>query len=275
MSTCIVCGVDGSPGEAGRAAGVAARLARDLGSEVVLVHVHDRGGRHRLPRPASPRRDRRRRKWLKATAAESGFPAGTRVKLATGDATRELLAVARAEDAELIVVSTGGVGTASPVLIGGTASALIREAPCPVAVVPTRSVPPLDAEGLRDVVCALDGQPGDAAILGLASDLAARLGGGLHTVTNRDDAIGPREFGIEAESHVVSTPLDVAVKQVARDVRAGLAVVRGPAVGAVNEPNVPVAIALAADGDIPVVVLTGAAELHAGSGHYELTGSAA
>src|SRR5688500_12780558 len=173
VSTCIVCGVDGSR-EAGRAAAVAARLARDLGSDAVLVHVDDRGGKRKLPRPPSPRRDRRRRKLLKATATECCFPARTRVKLGTGDPTRELLAVARAEDAELLVVSTGGRGTASPALLGGTPSALIREAPCPVAIVPVRSVPPLDAEGLRDVVCAIEGRPGDAAVLGFASDLAAR-----------------------------------------------------------------------------------------------------
>jgi hypothetical protein len=197
------------------------------------------------------------------------------VKLETGDPTRELLAAARAEDAELLVVSTGGLGTASPALLGGTASALIREAPCPVAVVPARSIPPLDAEGLRDVVCAIEGRPGDAAVLGLASDLAARLGGELHTVTNREDAIDPHDFGIEAECHVVRAPLDDAVKQLAGNVRAGLTVVGGLAVDAASEPRVPPAIALAADGDVPVVVLTGAAELHAGSGHYELTGGAA
>jgi nucleotide-binding universal stress UspA family protein len=255
---------------------VAARLARDLGSNAVLVHVDDRGGTRKLPRPPSPRRDRRRRKLLKATAAECCFPAGTRAKLATGDPTRELLATARVEDAELLVVSTGGLSTASPALLGGTASALIREAPCPVAVVPARSAPPLDAEGLRDVVCAIEGRPGDAAVLGLGSDLATRLGGELHTVANRDDAIDPGEFAIEAERHFVRGPLDGAVKRVASEVRAGLAVVRGPAAPAsMDEPQIPLAIALAADGDVPVVVLTGVAQLHAGSGHYELTGSAA
>lgn len=274
MGSCIVCGVDASR-EGGRAAAVAARLARDLGSNAVLVHVDDRGGTRKLPRPPSPRRDRRRRKLLKATAAECCFPAGTRAKLATGDPTRELLAAARVEDAELLVVSTGGLSTASPALLGGTASALIREAPCPVAVVPARSAPPLDAEGLRDVVCAIEGRPGDAAVLGLASDLAARLGGQLHTVTNRADAIDPLDFEIEAERHVVRAPVGDAVKQVAGNARAGLAVVGGPAAGAANEPQVSLAIALAADGEIPVVVLPGVAELHAGSGHYELIGSAA
>jgi nucleotide-binding universal stress UspA family protein len=42
MGACIVCAIDDSSG-AVRAASVAARLARDLGSRALLVHVADRG----------------------------------------------------------------------------------------------------------------------------------------------------------------------------------------------------------------------------------------
>ena len=276
MSACIVCGVDGSR-EAERAAAVAARLARDLSSRALLVHVNEdaRKRRFRLHIPR-PRRERRRRRRLKAIATGCCFPPDTQLRLKSGDPTSELLDAAREEDAELLVVSTGGLGTASPVLLGGTASELMFESPCPVVVVPTRSVPPLEAEGIRDVVCAIEGRPGDAAVLGLAGDLAARLGGDLHAVTDRDDAIDPSELGIDALPHVVRAPPDEAVKGVAERVRAGLAVVGAPNAAVPGSTlNVPLAIALAADGDIPVVVLTGAAKLHAGSGHYELAASAA
>jgi nucleotide-binding universal stress UspA family protein len=270
MSACIVCGVDGSH-EGDRAAAVAARLARDLGSRAVLVHVQARASR--VPRPG---RRRRRRRMLKATAAASCFPRDTHVRLESGDPTTELLTAAREEDAELLVVATGGLGTASPVLLGGTASALMRESPCPVVAVPTRSVPPLDAQSVRDVVCAIEGRPGDAAVLGLAADLATRLGGDLHAVSDSDVGIDPREFSVGAALHVVHAAADEAVKSVADHVRAGLVVVRAPNEGDPGRGlNVPLAIALAADGDIPIVVLAGAAKLHVGSGHYELAAGAA
>jgi nucleotide-binding universal stress UspA family protein len=251
MSACIVCGVDGSH-EADRAAAVAARLARDLGSRAVLVHVQARASR--VPRPG---RRRRRRRMLKATAAASCFPRDTHVRLESGDPTAELLTAAREEDAELLVVATGGLGTASPVLLGGTASALMRESPCPV-------------------VCAIEGRPGDAAVLGLAGDLATRLGGDLHAVSDSDVGIDPREFSFDAALHVVHAAADEAIKSVADHVRAGLVVVGAPNEGDPGRGlNVPLAIALAADGDIPIVVLAGAAKLHVGSGHYELAASAA
>jgi nucleotide-binding universal stress UspA family protein len=276
MSACIVCGVDGS-GEAKRAAAVAARLARDLGSRALLVHVQEDARKRRIAlRIPRPRRERRRRRLLKATAAACCFPRDTQLRLKTGDPTTELLTAAREEDAELVVISTGGLDTASPVLLGGTATALMCDSPCPVVVVPTRSVPPLEADAMRDVVCAIEGQPGDAAVLGLARDLATRLGGDLHAVSASDAEIDPRELGSDAALHVVHAPADEAVQRVADRVRAGLVVVGAPNDGGASPGvNVPLAIALAAEGDIPLVVLTGAAKLHAGSGHYELAASAA
>ena len=271
MSSCIVCGVDGSR-ESGRAAGVAARLARDLGSSAVLIHVQEEPRRPRLSlRLPRPGRRWRRRRLLRETAAECCFPPDTRLRLKTGDPTTGLLAGAREEDAELVVVSTGGFGTASPALLGGTASALMRSSPCPVVIVPPRSVTPLDAESMRDVVCALEGRPGDTALLGLAADLAARLGGELHAVSRGGDPIGAPGLGIEAAVHPGGErSMDEAVRRVADEARAGLVLVgppdaRPPASGL----SIPVAVALAADGDTPVVVLTDAAELYLGSGHYE------
>jgi nucleotide-binding universal stress UspA family protein len=272
MSGCIVCGVDGSL-ESGRAAGVAARLARDLGSNAVLVHVEEKVRTHSLSLGGlHPGRRWRTRRLLRATAAECCFPSHTRVRLKTGDPTTELLATAREEDAELLVVSTGGLDTASPALLGGTASALMRRSPCPVVVVPTRCVTPLDAEGMRDVVCALQGRAGDAAVLGLAADLAARLGGELHAISRGHDPIDAAGFGIEAEAHAAgSLPMEDAIRRVVDEARAGLAVVGPPdSSQPASGLDIPVAVALAADGDTPVVVLADAAELQLGSGHYEL-----
>jgi len=271
MSACIVCGVDGSR-EAGRAAAVAARLARDLRSRALLVHVQEEPRHRRALRIPRPRQAWRSRRLLKATAAECCFPAGTQLRLKKGDPTTELLCAAQEEDAELVVVSSGGLGTASPALLGGTASALMRRSPCPVVIVPRASIPPIDADSMRDVVCAVEGRPSDAAVLGLAADLATRLDGELHVVTRHEDAPTLEE----AHLHIVPLPPDEAVKQIADEERAGLAVVGPPDDSRPSaELGVALAIGLAADGDTPLVVLADHAALHVGSGHYELAAGAA
>ena len=191
MGTTIVCGVDGSS-EAQRAASVAARLACDLGSRALLVHVEEDPHKRRLglrwPRLG---RARRRRKVLRATAEECCFPSDTTLQLRRGDPTAELMDLAEKQDAELVVVSARGRSTANPALLGGTASALMRSCPCPVVVVPTKAIPPLDAEGMRSVVCGVEGRETDVRALRLAADLATRLGGGLHAVHGYETSGAP------------------------------------------------------------------------------------
>jgi hypothetical protein len=125
---------------------------------------------------------------------------------------------------------------------------------------------------MRDVVCAVEGRPSDAAVLGLAADLAARLGGELHVVSGDDETLTLEE----ARLHVVRLPADEALAQVAEEERVGLAVVGPPDDSRPTAGlNVALAVALAADGDIPIVVLAAGAELYVGSGHYELAAGAA
>jgi nucleotide-binding universal stress UspA family protein len=296
MSATIVCGVDGSS-EAQRAASVTARLARDLGSRALLVHVDEDA--HKRPlglRWPTPGRARRRRKVLRATAEECCFPSETELQLRRGDPAEELMAAAQKQDAELVVVSTGGTGTASPVLLGGTAGALMRSSPCPVVVVPTKSIPPLDAEGMRSVVCGIEGRETDVRALRLAADLATRLGGELHAVHGYETGGAPTpvkpaeppedelraaaertltfavvQAGVEARRHVLPLPIHEALERVARQNHAGLTVVAPPDFGGPG----PLAIRLAAEGSTALVALPAEAQLETGSGHYELTASPA
>lgn len=296
MSATIVCGVDGSS-EAQRAASVAARLARDLGSGAFLVHVEEDAPKRplglRWPRPG---RARRRRKVLRATAEECCFPSDTELRLKRGDPATELMAVAEKQDAELVVVSARGRGTVGPALLGGTASALMRGCPCPVVVVPTKAIPPLDTEGMRSVVCGVEGRETDVRALRLAADLATRLGGELHAVHGYETGGAPTpvepaespederhaaahrtltfavvQAGVEARRHVPPVPVHEALERVARHERAGLTVVGPPDAG----ETTPLAIRLAAEGSTALVALPAEAELEAGSGHYELTASPA
>lgn len=67
---------------------------------------------------------------LKARAVDRGISVHTRI--ATGIPSEEVLAVATAEDPDLIVVGTKGKTGLAHVLLGSTAERIIRGAPCPV-----------------------------------------------------------------------------------------------------------------------------------------------
>src|SRR5919106_32150 len=136
VASCIVCGVNGSSGSR-RAAPVAARLARDLNSRALIVHIADAGGlrdRLRLPRVG---RSRQRRKMLRSIAEESCFPDGTEVYVHAGEPAEELTMVAERRDAEFIVVGASGLERGSGPFLGRASGALVRSAPCPVVVVPS------------------------------------------------------------------------------------------------------------------------------------------
>lgn len=71
---------------------------------------------------------------LKARAVALGI--SVQSYIATGIPSEEVLAVARAEDADLVVVGTRGKTGLEHVLLGSTAERIIRMAPCPVLAVP-------------------------------------------------------------------------------------------------------------------------------------------
>ena len=75
---------------------------------------------------------------LKARAVAHGI--SVQSYIATGIPSEEVLAVARAEGTELIVVGTRGKSGLEHVLLGSTAERIIRMAPCPVLTVPAARV---------------------------------------------------------------------------------------------------------------------------------------
>jgi nucleotide-binding universal stress UspA family protein len=72
---------------------------------------------------------------LTARVAARGVSIYTRI--ATGIPSEELLAAAKAEDSDLVVVGTKGKTGLEHVLVGSTAERVIRTAPCPVLAVRT------------------------------------------------------------------------------------------------------------------------------------------
>jgi len=70
---------------------------------------------------------------LKARAAERGIAVHTRIE--TGIPSEQVLAVAAAEDPDLIIMGTAGKTGLAHVLLGSTAERIIRTSPCPVLAV--------------------------------------------------------------------------------------------------------------------------------------------
>ena len=291
MSGCILCGIHDSAGDRGAAA-VASRLARDLHSHAVILHVN--AGARAVPhglRPPRVGRDRKLRRQLRTVAEEQCFPEGTDLRVEAGDPVTRLIAVAEAEDAELIVVAARGP-RGGAVLIPWVASALLTGAPCPVVLVPQTATAPLDSASMRDVICGIeaDGSERDRAVLRLASDLAGRLGGELHAVHGYDPAAAPAsapgpqhklndalgESGVDAHGRVVPLAPAEALERIAVEQRAGLIVVGAQGAGTADAAlHGPVPIQLATAGSTAVLVLPHEAALEAGSGHYELAAGTA
>jgi len=298
MNGTIVCGIDETSGSR-HAASIAARLARDLDTQALLVHVTGAGGIADRLAPTRPGRTRQARRRLRAVADEHCFPAGTRVRVKSGDPADTLVGVADREDAELIVVAAVGQSSVSPALLGHVSSTLMRQAPCPVVVVPPNAVAPLDARGMSAVVCGVAGDETDLALLRLADYLASRLGGELHAVHAYDPAAppampgmlpdaDPRESaermlgsalehaGVEAEGRIVAGPVHESLEGAAEQLHAGLIVVgsKGPSkFGSTLHGSVPTY--LASQGRTAVVVVPVGTRLEPGSGHYELIVGAA
>lgn len=145
----IVCGVDDSHG-ARRAAAVAGDLTGRLGARLTVVAVFSpvlfAVPEGRTPRDAEGQdrasllAERRRRTEAMAAqvADDAGVAAIAELRVMSGDPARVLVAEAqRAGDEVLIVVGSRGQGAIRAAILGSVSSQLVRDAPCPVVVVPS------------------------------------------------------------------------------------------------------------------------------------------
>jgi nucleotide-binding universal stress UspA family protein len=122
---------------------LAQRLAKTLGSEVVLVHVLVEAplygeGPWTMDRTRQVFEEARR--WVseqldkKATDA-NGNGVTVRTVLRTGTPYREIVDLATDERADLVIIGTHGRGGMSRALLGSVADRVVRLAPCPVLTV--------------------------------------------------------------------------------------------------------------------------------------------
>jgi nucleotide-binding universal stress UspA family protein len=125
----------------------AAGLAQACGAELTLLHVaapdpafvgYEVGPQHvRDQRAGELRSEHRRLEELGETLRGRGLHA--RALLVQGATVETILAEAERRGADLIVVGAHRRGRLSKVLLGSVSEALLRRAPCPVAILPPRA----------------------------------------------------------------------------------------------------------------------------------------
>jgi len=179
MYQTIVAGCDGSA-HGLAAARFAAWLARRLGSRLIVAAAYTHTAHVRTDGGAAEGQARAEAE----AAAQAGIAAvggigAARPLVASGSSPAAVLHdVARAEQADLLVVGTSERRRLAGTQPGSVTEHVLRHSPCPVAV-----VPPSDAEPtVRRLGVAMDDQPPARAALGAARRLAERLGPELEEI---------------------------------------------------------------------------------------------
>lgn len=129
------------PDPVGRAG---ARLAARLDAELVLVYVADELATvpeiHAATGLDSDQLRARMRDDLRAIAEDYVMRnlagARTRSVVVEGDVVDRIVEMAQAEAVDYLVIGTEGRSALHELIVGGTASRILKRAPCPVVVVP-------------------------------------------------------------------------------------------------------------------------------------------
>lgn len=116
----------------------AGQLARQLGAEVILLHVLEPVIAYATEWDYAPPTDTRQ---MRTEADDLLEMLATRLpetkvsrEVREGDPTERILATARDRGVDLIIMGTHGPGRIEQLFMGSTASAVIRESACPVMV---------------------------------------------------------------------------------------------------------------------------------------------
>jgi nucleotide-binding universal stress UspA family protein len=168
----LVVGTDGSD-SAMRAVDHAAQLAAKVGGELIVMHA--------LPKRKRPPGQRERvtasyeigASILRDAAAWYRDRVEVRSVLREGPAADALVAAAREEDADLLVVGNRGLGTRK-LLTGNVPARVAQQAPCTVLVVHTTDS--VEGEPYSKVLLATDGSRGGNAAALVGGQLGALVG---------------------------------------------------------------------------------------------------
>jgi nucleotide-binding universal stress UspA family protein len=188
----ILCGVDRSD-EAAHAARLAAELAVRVGARLALLHVAP------LPWVPTGSPDEYERLQEQESFDRAGYlrtlvdpirvdpAASVERRVEFGHPVELLRSVAEELGATHLVVGSRGQGAVEEVLLASTSGALVREAPCPVILVPPGSTARFDLSADAVIVCGVDGSDGSLAASRHAAELAERVNGRLVVATVLED----------------------------------------------------------------------------------------
>ena len=99
------------------------------------------------------------------------------------DATEKILAVSRAENVDLIMMPTSGIGRYRRFILGSVTAKVLHDADCPVWTgVHLEQAPPLEALRIQNIVCAVDLKPHSERVLEWAQQMSGEYQAALHVV---------------------------------------------------------------------------------------------
>jgi nucleotide-binding universal stress UspA family protein len=181
-----------------------------------------------------------------------------------GDAAHLILDEARAQQADLIMMSTHGGSGHGRWLYGNIADSVLRRASVPVLLVPSTSDHPWPADRALHVLVALDGSEPSREALSPARELSKLLGGRLHLVEAIESPVPYSLWqsypDIEAELFTQQAKARQYLEDVANELRAEGQTVETDAV--IGPPASAVA-SLARERDVDLIVMATYGQGHA------------
>jgi len=140
---------------------------------------------------------------LAAFAAATAGVRAPRLIVKDGGAVREIVRLASAIPADLVVMGTHGLSGFKRLLLGSVTERVLRESPCPVLTVPPRAAEhATQVVSLAMVVCAVDFSPSSARALDYAISVARKAGGRLvvlHALEWFDEEVEPPHRGVDTK----------------------------------------------------------------------------
>lgn len=140
-----------------------------------------------------------------------------------------IIDIARQEHVNLIVMSTHGRGGLDRMLYGSVADQVVREAPIPVCLLPSRAAPLLADEPIGPVILPLDGSTLSEAAIEPATTLARLLSAPI-TLTRAIDPV--RYYGSPDAAIFVPTLPEEAAEKARRDLEVTAANLRESGIAA-------------------------------------------
>jgi nucleotide-binding universal stress UspA family protein len=235
MRRTIVCGLDGSPLDAGLTR-IGARLAEVANARLQVVHVlgapHDTSlvSTRTSPGPAiatwrgEDHAEAEALATIDRLCGAAAAPATERRVIRYGDPARRLASIAEQCDAMLILVGTRGRAARPDALLGSVSSRLAADAPCPVLVVAPELAGHVAPETWRrrTLVSGVDGSRSGWDAAGEAAVLASLLDGSLSIVsvglasTDGDEIVGRVRRAVASRVAPASGSAPVGIRHEAR-----------------------------------------------------------